>query len=698
MWLLASLGGVFVVGVLLLFAGLLLPGSFTGTLGWVLAPLGLAAFAAAAGTKWMLERSAARQLESCQKQLAMLESQMKQITDERAALDKQLPTGGTPAARLQAAEAALAALEELLPLEAKRQSAEQQLPLAKSESQQARANLRAAHKQWQAALAAAHLPKNISPKQLREVTRQRASVADLKQQWSAAGEQRDRIERELAALTSRIEPLFTEAGLTPQSDSPSQQLRQLSRELAEETTRSGWRDAILADLKKLLHTRKNRRAAIVRLKRHQQILLRRAGAVDEDELARRAAERASADELVRRRDLLDRDLTAACTGICTHAELAGLLSPPNRPQLLEAPNAASQQSRTARDRLHELLEQRGRLGSELESLADDRRLGAKQLQLGIIEQRLAEAIERWQVLAVTLRLLQQIKEEYERKGQPETLLEASDYLARLTGGRYRRVWTPLGENTLLVDGANGESLAVEVLSRGTREQLFLALRLALVGFYARRGTAMPLVLDDVLVNFDDGRSSRAAEVLRDFGAAGHQLLVFTCHERLADVFESLGAPIRRLPRNTEPGQIVGPTVATIAETAADRPLEVESVSTPEEFVPPPQPARRRRPKPAKPEPEQEPELVAEVAQNGETNGHSHLPAKPEVKLPPTAPVELPPQPTRQRRADPPHRIASARTLRRRWSAEEFDGELEDRVREPIARDDQSAADEAPGAE
>jgi hypothetical protein len=306
------------------------------------------------------------------------------------------------------------------------------------------------------------------------------------------------------------------------------------------------------------------------------------------------------------------------------------------------------------------------------------------LQLGVIEQRLAEAIERWQVLAVTLRLLQQIKEEFERKGQPETLLEASDYLARLTGGRYRRVWTPLGENTLRVDDANGESLEIEVLSRGTREQLFLALRLALVGFYARRGTAMPLVLDDVLVNFDDGRSGRAAEVLRDFGAAGHQLLVFTCHERLAEVFESLGAAVRRLPRNTEPGQIVGPNV--------DRP------AMPEEIAPPPQPARRRRPKPAKAEPEQERELSTEVAPNGETNGHSHPPAKPAVESPPTAPVELTPQPTRQRRADPPHRIASARTLRRRWSAEEFDGELEDRVREPIARDDGAAADETAEAE
>jgi uncharacterized protein YhaN len=605
-WLLASLGGVFIVGVLLLFSGWLLPSTFTGTAGWVLAALGIASFGLAGGTKWMLERSAAQRLDSCQKQLAMLESQTKQIKDERAALDKQLPSGGTPAARLQAAEAAVAALEELLPLEAKRQSAEQQLPLAHREVEQARDNLRKAHKQWQDALAAIHLPKNISPKQLRQWTRQRAGMLDLNQQWTAAKEQRDRIERELAALTSRIEPLFTEAGLTPQSDSPAQQIRQLSRELAEEKTRSGRRESILLDLKKLSRIRAKHRAAIVRLKRRRQSLLNSAGAADESELARRATEKAAVDELVRRRDSLDRELIAACAGICAPAELAGLLAASNRLQLLEPPQDASVQSCSAREHLHELLEHRGRLGRDMQSLFEDRRLEAKQLQLATVEQRLADAIERWQVLAVTLRLLQQIKEEYERKGQPETLQEASGYLEQLTGGRYRRVWTPLGENTLLVDDENGQPLDVEVLSRGTREQLFLALRLALVGFYARRGTAMPLVLDDVLVNFDDGRSTRAAEVLRDFGAAGHQLLVFTCHERLAGVFESLGARVRRLPRNSEPGQIVEPAPAQ---------------SIPEEIEPPPQPSRRRRAKAPKPEPEQELAPVEESS-NGATNGHS----------------------------------------------------------------------------
>ncbi len=108
--------------------------------------------------------------------------------------------------------------------------------------------------------------------------------------------------------------------------------------------------------------------------------------------------------------------------------------------------------------------------------------------------------------------------------------EASGYLDRLTQGRYRRVWTPLGEHALRVDDAEGNSLPVEVLSRGTREQLFLSLRLALASSYARRGATLPLMLDDVLVNFDAERAKAAAAVLRDFAAAGHQLLIFTCHE------------------------------------------------------------------------------------------------------------------------------------------------------------------------
>jgi hypothetical protein len=215
--------------------------------------------------------------------------------------------------------------------------------------------------------------------------------------------------------------------------------------------------------------------------------------------------------------------------------------------------------------LHGLLEKHGRLSEQLDALAADRRLASKQLDLAVLEKRLEDAIHRWQVLAATCRILDVIRDTYQRHRQPETLQEASGYLDRLTQGRYHRVWTPLGDRALRVDDAEGHALPVESLSRGTREQLFLSLRLALASSYARRGAPLPLVLDDVLVNFDAERAKAAAAVLRDFAAEGHQLLVFTCHEHLHKLFKSLRVPISQLPSNAEPG----PAVITLQTHADD---------------------------------------------------------------------------------------------------------------------------------
>jgi hypothetical protein len=91
---------------------------------------------------------------------------------------------------------------------------------------------------------------------------------------------------------------------------------------------------------------------------------------------------------------------------------------------------------------------------------------------------------------------------------------------------------------------------VAVLSRGAREQLFLSLRLSLAAYFARRGAPLPLIFDDVLVNFDIERARTAAAVLRDFAAAGHQMLVFTCHEHIAKLFRGLKVPVNELPSNS----------------------------------------------------------------------------------------------------------------------------------------------------
>ena len=226
------------------------------------------------------------------------------------------------------------------------------------------------------------------------------------------------------------------------------------------------------------------------------------------------------------------------------------------------------------NRVAELVKQHGTIEAQQQTLVDDRRLAECQLELGVVDAQIADAEEAWRERAVVSFFLERIRHDYEQHRQPETLREASEYFARLTAGQYTRVWTPLANDILLVDRGDGTSLGVESLSRGTREQLFLSIRLALVAMYARRGIQLPMVLDDVLVNYDERRAARAAEVLVEFARDGHQLLVFTCHEHIWSIFRHLKSDVRRLPvRGEQPAEDEPQQVEPIVEAIepADEP-------------------------------------------------------------------------------------------------------------------------------
>ena len=199
-------------------------------------------------------------------------------------------------------------------------------------------------------------------------------------------------------------------------------------------------------------------------------------------------------------------------------------------------------------RLHQ---QRGEYLQEVKTLGEDSRLDKAQLELNAVEAEIKHLKRDWQVLATSTQMLEMIREGYESKRQPETLKEASNYLQRLSEGRYTRIWTRLVGEELLVDNANDETIPVDKLSRGTREAVYLSLRLALIGAYARRGATIPLVLDDVLVNFDGTRAYAAAELLCEFSRNGYQILMFTCHHHMRDMFHQLGADVRVLPEHQD---------------------------------------------------------------------------------------------------------------------------------------------------
>jgi len=547
-----GLGAIFVVGILILALGLLVFPSWTGTGFWTVMAVGLLILLAVVLGKVAMQRSNDQQLEEGQNQLRLLQMQIKQVKDERVVLDDQLPRGGGPmASRLAAAERELAALEDLAPLDSRHTAARQDADATARRAGQAEEDLRAARRAWRAGLEKVGLPQKFSPRNVRLVARLAGRIRDMQSRLSLLDEELGQRRRERDMLYSRVAQLVADCGVEVESQHPMEKVLELSEMLTRQEARITRRDIIRRRLRKLRRSRVKGKEAIARLQQRRTQLLRQSGADSEDHLYRLAADATRFDNLRHEHEQIECDLAETIGNRVSQADLRQHLEGPAATHLDAGRDDIRARLAAIENEIRLRVEKRGQLGAQLKSLTDDRQLAERLLDQAVLQQRIEEAIGRWQVLAVAGRILEAIRLSYETDRQPETLREASGYFSQMTQGHYRRVWTPVGERALRVEDVEGHSLPVDVLSRGAREQLFLSLRLSLAAYFARRGAPLPLILDDVLVNFDIERAKAAAQVLHDFATQGHQMLVFTCHEHIAKLFRGLKAPVNELPGNSE---------------------------------------------------------------------------------------------------------------------------------------------------
>jgi uncharacterized protein YhaN len=127
-------------------------------------------------------------------------------------------------------------------------------------------------------------------------------------------------------------------------------------------------------------------------------------------------------------------------------------------------------------------------------------------------------------------------ESYRQKNQGPILARASELFRRLTLGSFATLRTDFDDDdkpVLRGVRADGE-IGVEAMSDGTRDQLYLALRVATLERYADHGNPMPVVLDDILVHFDDDRARAALELIGELSER-MQVLFFTHHARLVEL-------------------------------------------------------------------------------------------------------------------------------------------------------------------
>lgn len=159
-------------------------------------------------------------------------------------------------------------------------------------------------------------------------------------------------------------------------------------------------------------------------------------------------------------------------------------------------------------------------------------------QLAEIKRKIADESRKYDALRMASQVLDEAMEEMSRQVSPKLTRVVGEHLRNLTGGAYEKLLMDEQYHISVCD-ANGVSRPLETFSRGTVDQVYLALRLALVRVVSGK-EMMPIILDDSFVRYDDGRLQQTLqELVRIAQEEGMQILIFTCQKREMELLDQM---------------------------------------------------------------------------------------------------------------------------------------------------------------
>jgi uncharacterized protein YhaN len=580
---LGGVGAMFVFGFVMLMTGTV--GwrviSMSTEFAWSISFLGSFCIALAVAWKTFVERATQEELDKCMRRREALADEVESAVAERDSISRELPSSsGTLNTQLTIAEKELKDLEALAPLHQERLKTRKRKHDAKRSSSSVDEQVREARGRWRRALRNVGLPETLTHRHVRQIgsLHEKKSAVELQRVDQTA--RLEKVQKDREALLERMRKLNADIGLDVVSNNPQIQLGQLATALAGQREMVEQRRELQANEKRVRRELSDMLRGLRKSKRGREALFAQARVTDEEQLRERAGLLDRVTELDARHQSLAEQIRTIVGGHCPLEDLEREIDAHDMGALQQRWDTLISRLQDTHTHLSQLYERRGEVNQEMKQLAEYRGFSAAKLQLACIEAKIERAIKQWRGLAVTSCLLESIRETYEAERQPETLGEASVYLQKLTAGKYSRIWTPLGKNELRIDDRQGKPMALEVLSRGTREAIFLSLRLALVAAYGRRGVNLPMILDDVLVNLDSERAQAAVQLLCQFAKEGRQLLFFTCHDHIQQMFIKAEVDVRILPAHGQPGLRISPYQA---ESQGMDTLDIQSVNE-EELV------------------------------------------------------------------------------------------------------------------
>lgn len=185
------------------------------------------------------------------------------------------------------------------------------------------------------------------------------------------------------------------------------------------------------------------------------------------------------------------------------------------------------------DTITQLSADEARTKEIISNLADRTELMENEKLENYYSRKIIEHLKEYVTYKTAETILEKSIKRFEEESQPELLDRASNFFNILTKGRYEKIKIDIAGNLNLID-KNRNSLEAGILSAGTKDQLYISLRLAYMQMLDKK-FILPLIFDETIVNFDDKRQDAFLKTLSDI-TDSRQTIFFTCHSAVKEKF------------------------------------------------------------------------------------------------------------------------------------------------------------------
>lgn len=344
----------------------------------------------------------------------------------------------------------------------------------------------------------------------------------------------------LEAFSKQQDALCAAAGIEPEyafdrSIKRSATQDKLLRILTESQAAQAASKSLSEALHKDVESAKVLRDSLVKLEEEIHALFTAASATDEESFRKNHARYMQQQEIVSAFNALKASLTAASED----GDIEQLTARIGQQSEQELAVKASELSATIQEKEQEQEQLRQKLIQakvEQEKLTSTEEQARQRTQSEELKEEANGLAKEWARFRIAEHLLSRARERFEREQQPEVVKQAGTFFKTITKGAYSGVFKPLGEENIFALAEDGTRREPEELSRGTVEQLYLSLRLGHILSHSGQNEPLPVIMDDIMVNFDPTRAASTAETIAEL-AAHNQVFLFTCHPQTVDLMQ-----------------------------------------------------------------------------------------------------------------------------------------------------------------